>query len=649
MSVSSPPFIDPSAVQWTMATPPPSSAPISKSSRTLDILKVLLSFFIALLLAAILIVLAVVPRSSTTTATTTVDLRASNEKIAQLQRESNENIARLQREYTENLTRVIHEERSGDENKRITRQEDFVEKHRLEDRLIQREQRQQDLSLAMEQLRQHLQIEERRIQILLEDRRISAEHRKEDLSRENSNLLSTFIEEVAQAKQSINDSILRLKIDSLISRLDPQHKSSLISFLYKMKYIHGERSDNPPLDLQGVLLKELDLDDVTSDSTQSGIRLDYNQLILPSTTLINASFQQILLRKSNFSSSNLLGASFHQSDVTHADFSRATLTMTNFRYASATESNFMNVKMQNALFENANLTHAQLTNSDFGSTRFQYSVAIEASFSRSELSTTDFSSADLSRAQMNNISARSANFYSVKAIQTDFSNSYLSNCVFLWADLSSSSFRNAFLAGTNFENANVQNVDFTDAKLIGTGISQGQLDVALSIANTILPDGSRGRNKNLVNNSDAQCVGTNRTTPFWINSGDVFTVEVASSANCLFEGRQRNATLQQRVDIRHYERLIEQGRSKVYIEMQGKTSDGLFNLLDPPVYLNIHFFNSNNEETGQEHSTMNNSRVIESSTIVASFPCPVNTVELQLILVFKEVNSTVDNIYVTME
>ncbi|CAF1507339.1 unnamed protein product [Adineta ricciae] len=644
MSTSQTQFIDPSAVQWTMVSPTPPSTTVPKSSRTLDVLKILLGFFIALLLAAILITMIVIPRSSGS-----VDLSASNEQIAKLQRESNENIARLQREFTENLTRLMYNEQLKEADRLTKREETFIEKNRGEDQAIQRDQRQQDLSLAMEQLRQHINIEERRIQVLLEDRQIRAEHRKEDQSRENADLLAHFIEEVISAEEPLEDSLLRVKIDSLLTRLDREHKSSLINFLYKLKYIHGERPDTTPLNLQGAFLKELDLDDFDRNSDEGGTQLDYSQLMLPSTILINASFKQISLPKSNFSTSNLQGAMFQQSDVTQADFSRATLTMSNFRHTKASESNFMNVKMRNALFENADLTRARLINSDLSSSKFQGSTAVEAWFSRSELSNADFQAADLSRVQMNNVSARSANFYASNAADADFSYSYLSNCLFQWANLRGASFRNAFLAGTTFENANVELVDFSNAQLIGVAITQGQLNVALSIANTILPDGSTGRNINLVNNSDAQCVGMNETIPFWTGDGHVSTVGVSSSTECLFQGNQQNATLQQRVDARRYERLIRRGGSKVRIEMQGKTSDGVVDPINLPIYMNVRFLDSNNNSIGPEQSTLNITRVTGFSVLVAYLPCPSAATELQLTLVFRAINATADNIYVTIE
>jgi hypothetical protein len=48
-------------------------------------------------------------------------------------------------------------------------------------------------------------------------------------------------------------------------------------------------------------------------------------------------------------------------------------------------------------------------------------------------------------------------------------------------------------------------------------------------------------------------------------------------------------------------------------------------------------------------STLSNTRMVSASTLAASLPCPSTTMELHVTLVFKEVNVTVDDIYVTIE
>ncbi|CAF1525137.1 unnamed protein product [Adineta steineri] len=644
MATPPPYFIDPSLVYLAIPNLPPPSASTPKQSRALNIFKIFVGIFIILILIAILIALIIVGRQSNQ-----YDLSDSNEKIAKLQRESNENIARLQRESTENLTKLVQQQRIYTENKRLEHQQNLTTKYRFEDQLIASQKHEQDLKLAMQQLNQQINMEERRLQILLQEQQLTEQHRKEDISNANSNLLYAFIQEIISTKEPLNQTIFQLKIESLVQRLDSHHKSLLIRFLYKMNYLNAQHSDTITLDLHGMNLKELDLDDMDINSGQVGLWLNYTQLYLPSTTLINASFEQIYLNKANFSLSNMMGASFRWSHAIQVDFSHATLSLTNFRYTNVFQSNFSNVQMRNAFFQSSNLSQAYLINSDFQSTSFREINAIETSFSHSELSNTDFQYANLYQVQMNHASIRSANFYNAKMIETNFSNGYLPSCLFQWTDLTSSSFRNAFLAGTNFENANVQNVDFTQAILPGAIITPGQLDVALSIANAILPDGSTGKNKNLVNNGNAQCTDMNNTIAYWNNNGDVFIHEVQSNIDCVFQGTMANATLQQKMNVHRYERLIRQGQAKVYIEIQGASASGSFDLSNPPIYMLVQYFDLNNNESGETQSSFDKFRFIPPSIYAASLPCPSNTMELQVTIVFREAYATVDNIYVTME
>jgi len=328
----------------------------------------------------------------------------------------------------------------------------------------------------------------------------------------------------------------------------------------------------------------------------AGLVLNYNQLALPSTNLINSSFEKIYLNEANFTLSNMMGASFLSSKVLRTNFYRAILSLSNFRYADVSQSNFSGAKIQRGSFQNANLIQTQMDNADLGSTNFQNAIVIETNFSQSEISNANFQNADLSRARMNYASIRSANFNNAKAFYTNFTHADMSGCIFKWANLTGASFKKAFLSGASFENADVHNVDFTGAILVGANITAGQLDVVLSITDAVLPDGSRGKNKNLVNNGNAQCTGINDTIFGWTNIENVFTNEDQFSTGCVFQGTAINATLQQIIDIRRYKRLIEDGQGKVYIEMQDKTSG----ILNPSVYTIVRFFDSANNEIGQE-------------------------------------------------
>jgi ABC-type multidrug transport system fused ATPase/permease subunit len=272
MATAPPVFFDPSQIYLPMPQPLPPLAPISRKSRSLDILKVFVGLIIALILGTILAVLIFLPRTSSG-----IDIhesnekiatlqRQSNEKIAELQRESNENLTRLQLESSENLARLQFEQQLHVDDQRQIHQENLTERHRLEDRFIKQEHRAQDLGLVLQQSRQQLEIEEKRIRILLEERELAEQRRKEDRERENSDALSDFMQEVIAAKEPLTATTFATKVHSLIRRFDPVYKSSLISFLYKVQLLNVGDSDPISLDLSGANLKELDLDDMDLES-----------------------------------------------------------------------------------------------------------------------------------------------------------------------------------------------------------------------------------------------------------------------------------------------------------------------------------------------------------------------------------------------
>jgi uncharacterized protein YjbI with pentapeptide repeats len=291
-----------------------------------------------------------------------------------------------------------------------------------------------------------------------------------------------------------------------------------------------------------------------------------------------------------------MGASFRSSRILRGNFTSTLLSLSNFDGADVSHSIFTQTKMQHAAFMNAILLQTQMDNSDIGSTNFQFAEAIGANFSRSEMSNSDFQHADLSYAQMFETSIRSADFYFTKAVGANFTHAYMPDCVFQWTDLRESSFRYAVLPGARFENANVYNVDFTRALLAGAYLTAGQLDVVLSITNATLPDGSTGKNKNLVKNSQAQCSDINGTISDWITNGNIFTNGNQLNNDCAFQAGTINATLQQFIDIRRYQGLIKNGQGYVYIEMQDKTTA----ILNPSVYMLVRFFDAQKSEIAGE-------------------------------------------------
>ena len=115
---------------------------------------------------------------------------------------------------------------------------------------------------------------------------------------------------------------------------------------------------------------------------------------------------------------------------------------------------------------------------------------------------------------------------------------------------------NANLKGVSFDGANLRKVNFTHANLaqadfFNTKITDNQLRGALSIRDARLPNGSLGRDPNLVRNGYADCnmfVRNNWQVP----DGDVTTIQSQADQNdCRFVSRFSSveASMWQRIDL----------------------------------------------------------------------------------------------------
>lgn len=366
---------------------------------------------------------------------------------------------------------------------------------------------------------------------------------------------------------------------------------------------------------------------------------------MPASNLINATFEKVYLHDSSFASANLIGASFRTSFINRGDFRKAKLSLSDFHQANAMESQFDDTVIQSASFAETEL---------FG-----------ASFTRADLTKSRFMSAKLVQTKFNNVLAPGANFYSAQAFQADFSSSYMPDARFEYANLHQATFRSAYLTGVSFDSANVYETDFTRAYLIGANITAGQLDLALSIAYASLPDGSIGRNKNLIKKASANCTDNDGNIFQWTSTGRVVAEQNETTKQCVFQGLSVNSTLEQRLSISRYQPLLKDGRGRVYIELHSSITPES----TPLVYMNVDFLNNSGNQIGVSRksinskrnesknllflssleTTLNNARLTLPSIFVSSLSCPPETTELRLTLVFSTINAAVQNVYVTLE
>ena len=141
---------------------------------------------------------------------------------------------------------------------------------------------------------------------------------------------------------------------------------------------------------------------------------------------------------------------------------------------------------------------------------------------------------------------------------------------FSYANLEGSSFHSADLTNTSFSFANLKDVDFTN-----TTITDIQLQSALSIRNAKLPNGTVGRDKNLINNGDANC-NISLIDHWQIENGNIAVMISKEQQNkCQFslQSIETGATMSQIIDLKSVWNSTIWKHSN--IELRADMSDGL--------------------------------------------------------------------------
>jgi len=130
-----------------------------------------------------------------------------------------------------------------------------------------------------------------------------------------------------------------------------------------------------------------------------------------------------------------------------------------------------------------------------------------------------------------------ASFSNSDLQDSDFSNSILIGVNFAGSKLDGARFFDTKLQRTNFHGASLQNAQFIRSNLTQSTITDDQLAQALSLFNTILPNGTYARNKTFLINGDAK-QGTNG----WNITSGIIKVK-----DCYFTGNN-NSTMFQRIN-----------------------------------------------------------------------------------------------------
>jgi uncharacterized protein YjbI with pentapeptide repeats len=128
----------------------------------------------------------------------------------------------------------------------------------------------------------------------------------------------------------------------------------------------------------------------------------------------------------------------------------------------------------------------------------------------------------------------------------DFSYANLSGSVFWNVNLMNASFHSVDLTEVNFSGANLLNSDLTN-----TTITNRQLQSARSIRNAKLPNGTLGRDRNLIVNGDATCI-MKSLHPWYVTYGSIAVVPSRVNPNdCQFvlQFNGIGAAMSQRINL----------------------------------------------------------------------------------------------------
>jgi uncharacterized protein YjbI with pentapeptide repeats len=381
--------------------------------------------------------------------------------------------------------------------------------------------------------------------------------------------------------------------------------------------------------------------------TETCPSVQYNGLNLPRTILVNASFDCLLLDAANFMQANLSKASFYRSRLYNASLSSTDMNECNFQEAKMDELSLSRISLLGAQFQRASLIGAQLlfiqgNGSDFRQanlvkTSWMGSILPDAKFDYANINEITFHNADLKNAsfykafgensnfwmaEITNTSFREASlpqseFLSAKGIGADFSeailhgsnfrfteldnclfyNASMNNISFFAAQITKGNFRHASLIGSDFSRADLTDSDFSRADFRKSeGLTDDQLNNTFSISNAILPNGTRGENRNLIRYGHPICANTtmvmNRSE--WIVSSPASLIIIHQSDinSCVFRSATSNITsMFQSIDISRYaKRMIDTAPTNILIKIE---------LLFGQIKANLRLFNRNHDLTDE--------------------------------------------------
>ncbi|CAM2713876.1 unnamed protein product [Rotaria socialis] len=415
--------------------------------------------------------------------------------------------------------------------------------------------------------------------------------------KEMGKLLKENHGEIISSKVAIT--LARVQTLNIFRQLDAQRNVHIIRFLYEAKQL-TDTPENRSLDLSTAELSDIDF-------RESSINKKIlNNLSLTDIFLSNATFIGITMAHVNFALTQFNTANFLLAEINNANFSSAAFNNTSFAstslsntiFAGATfkDANFSSTKFVKVIFlktklntvyfsseniHDLNFTFSSLVNVDFSfsvlynadfssaslsNVNFSHAVLFNAIFSTAILNDVDFSSAELRKPVFSYAQFMKVNFTSTLLILAMFykakisnSNFHQSSCVtsrFNYAVLSDCNFGHSNLKDAVFQAATLNQVNFSRANLyqttfISANMAKSELNNALSIQDTVLPNGNHAHDENLITNGQADC-NISHISSWTVSNGNISSViSNSSNSNCQFtlQSLSTGATMYQRVRL----------------------------------------------------------------------------------------------------
>ncbi|WP_287267697.1 pentapeptide repeat-containing protein [Thermogemmatispora sp.] len=306
------------------------------------------------------------------------------------------------------------------------------------------------------------------------DQELALDNQRESVLQDYINKISELLLDKqlrSCSKEAEAQKIARVRVLTVLPRLDANRKRSVVQFLYESGLINREK---PVVDLASADLSDANLSDLNLSAAKlSGAdlrRADLSDANLRRADLCDCDLRRANLRRADLSDALLRNTNLINADLRRADLSNAFLVAASLNRANLSNANLRRADLTNAYLSGADLSGAKLS---------------DAYLSRADLRGARLSEADLSRADLNEANLSSANLS-----KADLWKAVLVDADLRKADLGGANLHGADLQHADLREARLAEADLSDANLRGANLAAEQWTQARSLASTVLPDGS---------------------------------------------------------------------------------------------------------------------------------------------------------------